>query len=589
MPLSRRRFVNSALAASGASTLGLGLGPGGVAGTGVPAARADAWPSAADWAGLREKVGGRLVAVASPLAPCEADPAGAACAARLEDMANPFYIQDQPGAQQTNGWLDAWTAEISPYAVAAQSPADVAAAIAFARAHGVKLVIKGAGHDYLGRNCAADSLLVWTGRMREVRFDPAFRISGGPASDTGVPAVIAQAGARWIEVYTAASRNGRYVQGGGCTTVGAAGGFIQGGGYGSFSKRYGSGAGGVLEFEVVTADGRVLIANSAQNSDLFWALRGGGGGTFGVVTRVALRAHEPPQTLGLMQGSIKTANDAAFKDLIARFVAFYPGALNNPHWGEQVAIRTDNSFEIFMTFLDLDESQARAVWQPLLDALPEETVVDLKFETHPFSGMWDLDYWKKTDPDFARIDTRPDALPDHYWWATNQGEVSEFINTYQSRWLPAAFFEPANAEAFAQVLFDASRHARVAMHFNKGLSGAPADVLAREAETSINPLVRDAATLVIIASKQAPTFPGIAGHEPDLAKGRAAATGISAAMKILREATPGGGTYANEADYFEPDWQSSFYGVHYDRLLEIKRKYDPDNLFRVHHGVGSEV
>ena len=59
-------------------------------------------------------------------------------------------------------------------------------------------------------------------------------------------------------------------------------------------------------------------------------------------------------------------------------------------------------------------------------------------------------------------------------------------------------------------------------------------------------------------------------------------------MQILRDATPGGGSYMNEADYFEPDWQRSFYGVNYDRLLDIKRAYDPTNLFRVHHGVGSE-
>ena len=57
---------------------------------------------------------------------------------------------------------------------------------------------------------------------------------------------------------------------------------------------------------------------------------------------------------------------------------------------------------------------------------------------------------------------------------------------------------------------------------------------------------------------------------------------------LLGQATPGGGTYMNEADYFEPDWQQSFYGVHYDRLLAIKRRYDPTNLFKVHHGVGSE-
>ena len=587
MALSRRGFLNRTMAAWGAavaSGFGFAIRP-----EPVLANSGSNWPSAADWADLKANVGGRLIEVTSPLAPCKADASGSACANVLQDMNNPFYIQDHPGAQQTNGWLDAWTFEVSPYAVAAESPEDVAAAIVFAKERGVKLAIKGAGHDYLGRNCAADSLLIWTGRMRDVRFDPAFKISGGPDSDPGVPAVVAQAGARWIEVYAAASQNGLYVQGGGCTSVGAAGGFIQGGGYGSFSKRYGSGAGGVLEFEVVTADGRVLIANAAQNTDLFWALRGGGGSTYGVVTRIALRAHEPPQTLGLLQGSIKAPDDAAFRELIAKFVAFYPGALNNPHWGEQIAIRQDNSFEIFMTFLDLDEGEARAVWAPLVDALPDGTTADLNVQTHPFSGMWDLDYWKKTDPDFVKIDTRPDALPDHYWWTPNQGEVSEFLYTYQSRWLPLSLFEPANAEAFAQTLFDASRHARVALHFNKGLSGAPADVLAREEETSINPLVREAATLVIIAARQSPCFPGIAGHEPDVEKGRAVTADISAAIKILREATPGGGAYGNEADYFEPDWQQSFYGVHYDRLLQIKRKYDPDNLFRVHHGVGSEA
>ncbi len=95
-------------------------------------------------------------------------------------------------------------------------------------------------------------------------------------------------------------------------------------------------------------------------------------------------------------------------------------------------------------------------------------------------------------------------------------------------------------------------------------------------------------TLVILASRQANTFPGVAGHEPNLPAGRKTTAAISAAMKILREATPDGGTYMNEADYFEPDWQRTFFGKHYDRLLAIKRKYDPTNLFKVHHGVGSE-
>ena len=64
---------------------------------------------------------------------------------------------------------------------------------------------------------------------------------------------------------------------------------------------------------------------------------------------------------------------------------------------------------------------------------------------------------------------------------------------------------------------------------------------------------------------------------------------MNAAMKLLRDATPGAGTYSNEADFHEPDWQESFWGTNYPKLLSIKRKYDPTGLFRTHHSVGSEI
>jgi FAD/FMN-containing dehydrogenase len=59
-------------------------------------------------------------------------------------------------------------------------------------------------------------------------------------------------------------------------------------------------------------------------------------------------------------------------------------------------------------------------------------------------------------------------------------------------------------------------------------------------------------------------------------------------MQAIRSVTPNSGSYHNEADYFEPDWQRSFWGTNYERLLEVKHRYDPTNFFRVHHGVGSE-
>src|SRR4030088_2067739 len=92
-------------------------------------------------------------------------------------------------------------------------------------------------------------------------------------------------------------RGGRYVQGGGCITVGVAG-LIQGGGFGSFSKAYGMAAGSLLEAEIVTADGVVKIANACTNPDLFWGIKGGGGGSLGVVTRLTLRTHSLPEFFG---------------------------------------------------------------------------------------------------------------------------------------------------------------------------------------------------------------------------------------------------------------------------------------------------
>jgi len=320
LAISRRGFLTNATAASAALIASSRL-------LRLPtAAAAPAWPSPAEWDALRTQVGGRLLAVTSPLQACVSNSASADCATALQNLQNPFFNEDQPGATQTTGWLDAWDAAVSPYAVAAETAQDVAAAVNFARDHGVRLVVKGTGHDYLGRSNAPDSLLVWTHNMRDVTVHDAFTVSGG--SDPGVPALSVGAGTRWLEAYGAATQHGRYVQGGGCTSVGAAGGFIQGSGFGSFSKRFGTGAAGVLEYEVVTADGKIVLANDAQNQDLFWALRGGGGGTFGVVTRATLLLHDIPRLAGLVTGSIKAHSDDAFRALLGELVGFSAANLN---------------------------------------------------------------------------------------------------------------------------------------------------------------------------------------------------------------------------------------------------------------------
>ena len=175
--------------------------------------------------------------------------------------------------------------------MAARNAADVAAAVNFARTHRLRLAVKGGGHSYQGTSNAPDSLLVWTRAMNRIELHDAF--VGQGCSDRPQPAVSLGAGVVWLHAYDAVSKAGRYVQGGGCTTVGVAG-LIQSGGFGTFSKRYGLAAAGLIEAEVVTADGTVRIANACTNPDLFWALKGGGGGGFGIVTRLRRTRELPP-------------------------------------------------------------------------------------------------------------------------------------------------------------------------------------------------------------------------------------------------------------------------------------------------------
>src|SRR5713101_2322986 len=171
----------------------------------------------------------------------------------------------------------------------------------------------------------------------------------------------------WLHVYQAVTGGaGRYVQGGGCTTVGVAG-LIQGGGFGSFSKHYGPAAGGLLEAEVVTADGKIRVANACTNSDLFSALKGGGGGTYGVLSKLKLRLHDLPEFVGVANFTIKAASDDAYRRLIREFVSFYREHLFNDHWGEHAHVGPDNRLVISMLSHGLNAEQAKKVWQPFLD------------------------------------------------------------------------------------------------------------------------------------------------------------------------------------------------------------------------------
>ncbi len=558
----------------------------------VRAAHPD-WPSDAQWSALRQQVGEALVAVRSPWVDCRAQPDSAACAALFKFPQNPYSIGDNPALTQTYGWVDAWTSSPSVWAVAARNTADVASAVNFARTHRLRLVVKGGGHSYQGTSNAPDSLLVWTRHMNDVALHEAFVARGCEGQAEPVRAVTVGAGAIWSQVYDAVTtRGGGYVQGGGCMTVGVAG-LVHSGGFGSFSKAYGLAAGSLLEAEVVTADGQVRIANACTHPDLFWALKGGGGGSFGIVTRLTLRVHPLPERFGAVNFTVRASSDAAYRRLLGLMVDFCAASLINPHWGEQLRLRRDNRLIVSMVFQGLDRSQAQAVWQPFLDsvaAAPQDFSIDfapLKIVSTSAREFWAPTFVKRM-LGFIAHDDRPGAPALNVFWPGDQAQAGQVLHGFHSGWLSATLLHEGQRATLADALFDASRHSGLALHLNKGLAGAPPEALAAAKDTATNPAVLDAFALVICAAEGPPAYPGVPGHEPDITAARRRAQALRAAMDALRRRVPVVGAYVSESDFFESRWQQAFWGANYPRLLAVKDRYDPQGLFIVHHGVGSE-
>jgi FAD/FMN-containing dehydrogenase len=547
------------------------------------------WPSLAEWDRLKNEVGGRLLKLQSPFA----DPNSAACHDALKHIKNPFFIGDEPALTQTSGWADAWISRPSAYAVAAESTADVVAAVNFAREHHLRLVVKGGGHSYQGTSDAPDSLLVWSRHMNKVTLHDAFVAQGCAGVQAAQPAVTVQSGAMWIDAYDAVTtQGGRYVQGGGCTTVGVAG-LIQSGGFGSFSKRFGTAASNLIEAEVVTADGVVRIVNACTNPELFWGIKGGGGGSLGVVTRLTLRTHDLPMFFGGMFGEIKASSDDAYRALIAKVISFYQSALFNPHWGEQISFRPDNSLHISMVFQGLDQQSAQAVWAPFVDWVQarKEYVIarPLQALAIPARHFWDADFFRQHAPGLMVDDDRDGAPRNHVLWAGDQGQVGWFIHSYKSAWMPTSLLQADQQSRLVDALFACTRHWDVAFHFNKGLAGAPADALAASRDTATHPQVLDAFALAILGCSGDPAYPGMPGPGPNMAEAHNGAAHVAKAMDELLNVAPNAGAYVSESDYFQRDWQTAFWGTNYSRLAAVKQKYDPDGLFFVHHGVGSEA
>ena len=252
-------------------------------------------------------------------------------------------------------------------------------------------------------------------------------------------------------------------------------------------------------------------------------------------------------------------------------------------------IGSDNTFEIDMVCQGLDSRQAAETWRPFFAWVSSAAPRDFDILDRPDSGVKPARHWWEVAGNRSMIpDKRAGAAPHHGWWEGDQDQVGAFLHGFDSVWLPATLLDGAQRPRLTEALFAGSRYQEIELHFNKGLAGAPPEAIAATLDTATNPAVTAAFALAIIANGEGPLYPGMGRTPADAATAHADARAVDQASAQLRRIVPDAGSYVSESNYFNAAWQQAFWGKNYPRLRTVKEHYDPDGLFFVHHGVGSE-
>lgn len=406
-------------------------------------------------------------------------------------------------------------------------PDDVAAAVRYAAARGVPLAVRGGGHSVPGFGTVDDGIVVDLGDMRTVEVDPATRraVAGG--------------GATWADVNTATAAHGLATTGGIVSTTGV-GGLTLGGGIGYLARAHGLSCDNLEAAQIVTADGEILEVSEAENADLFWAIRGGGG-NFGVVTSFRYRLHPVAEIYGgPMFYDLKDA--ATVLRFYREFIVGAPEQLG-AFPGFQIA--------------------------PPLPFIPETR--------HGETMMVMVACWA------GPVGEGEEALrPFH--------EVAEVIAEHVG---PAPY--PALNSAF-DALYPAGLQHYWKTSFVTDLSDAAIDahlefgprVPVVNSTMHIYPVNgachRVAPDATAFAYRDATFATVIAGMWPDAADNEANIRWVRDYHAALAPLSEDGG-YVNFMSGDDQDRIKASYRGNYDRLQTVKRRYDPANLFRVNQNI----
>ncbi|KAF7560061.1 hypothetical protein G7046_g4093 [Stylonectria norvegica] len=519
------------------------------------------WPVAALWNQLNSTVGGRLVKTVPLGSPCHDPHYDAAACTAIQGAWNlpQTHMESSSSVMQAffaNQSCDPFLAESRAcvlgnyvsYAVRVSSAAQVAATIKFANKYNIRVVIRNTSHDYLGRSTGAGGLAIWTHGLTSADYIPHYRDSvySGPAFKFG-------AGITGAQATVAGHAQGVVIVGGECPTVGLAGGYSQGGGHSALSTSFGLGADQTLVFEAVTAAGDIVTASADKNCDLYWAMSGGGAGNYAVVTSLTVRAH-PTALVGgaTLQMTIAGISKDTFDEAISRFHELLPAMIDH---GATVIYYFTNQVLVVkpITLLNSTGDYVRDyVLKPFTDVLAELNIT-------PAVSYSTLDYYDHYN---------------NYMGPLPYGHLGVSEYQYGGRLIPRKVIEEDN-ESFQEVVRNLTAAGVLVVCSSGTFNGY------KGASNAVLPQWRTSIMSMQIGLGWDPT------QWDKMALAREAIT--NQYVPLLSSITPGSGAYINEADFNQPDWENTFYGVNWNKLSSIKKKWDPNSVFYNLKGVGSDA
>lgn len=478
------------------------------------------------------------------------------------------WFQNQSCVPFTDSSVPCTLGNLASYSIDVRSPEDIAAGLAFAKKQNIRLVIKNTGHDFNGKSTGKGALSLWTHSLDHMEVIPAYKSSyyRGPAIKIG-------AGVQGGAAAEFASAHGYRVVVGSCPTVGPAGGYTQGGGHSLLTGAYGFGADNVLEWEVVTAAGKHIVATPTRNQDLYWALSGGGGGTYGVVVSMTSRVFpDGPIAAATLSFDVAAAGGVEpFWDGVGTFL-------------EQLKLLLDNDgvvAEFFITNDTLDvfglmgphhtTNQLTALLSPLASSVSRTFLTRKNSTTGTKTAAQSINLAVSDDTSYFDLYVKV--------------VESTLVNGTESVAIGGQYVSQANIATNSSAMLSALRYATKGGTFIVGVtafnlkgSGLQVSPIANNA---VPPEAQESFISLLL---QAPWDNSMPWDEAAVLQNEL----HDDIMPVIQAAAPGAGVYGNEANWDQDDWQNAFYGKYYPRLNHIKNTYDPDHLFYALTGVGSE-